>query len=644
MNNLPIQLKDDNFKFVKVKGKDPSVSGIGWQNNGKSFTEVEGWLSKGYNYGVMGGHGGLVIIDADSDIISKIAEKELPETFTVQSGSGKKHYYFICPEIEKKIIFRSEKDFFTEEEKSNPKKEPHYGEIITFGFQAVGPGSTHPDSKKLYIVYKDLPITKTTREVILSAFSDFIPPVVEQTFIPQNFSRPSEFDDIKIQSVINVPKTCNIVHPVHGATNGGNLNINVEKNLWHCFRCDSGGGPLSLIAVLEGIIDCADAKKGVLRGDKFLKTMELAERKYNIARPNYSTLNRIPDSFDEQVIKKGASISFSELMTTEFPEASWILEPFFEADAINMVSAPPNNWKSWLLLFFSEKISKGESIFDKFDTKQTNVMIVNEEDTPKSLQERFKILKIKDKSIPIYFRIAQGTKIETSFTEDIIAECKEKNIGIVIFDSLRSMNSGDENSSKEMQEVMDQFKKLTREKITVVFTHHHRKSNMLNKTDDSEASRGSSAINAAISGHISLREEERNDGTYIIVKHLKSKAGEKLKPFELRIEREREDGDVVSIEFVYTGEGRNIEKKITDAKSSAMFIFSDNPDKWLTKKDLLSVMSGTTARRVLKMLSDEKLIIARFKKELDGITNERGGWNEIYYKLNTNNDELTKDN
>jgi len=49
--------------------------------------------------------------------------------------------------------------------------------------------------------------------------------------------------------------------------------------VWHCFRCSSGGGPLSLIAVLEGFIPCEDATKGALRNAKYHQTLKAAVEK-----------------------------------------------------------------------------------------------------------------------------------------------------------------------------------------------------------------------------------------------------------------------------------------------------------------------------------------------------------------------------
>ncbi len=65
-------------------------------------------------------------------------------------------------------------------------------------------------------------------------------------------------------------------HPIHGSDKGHNFSVDVKKNIWHCFRHDSGGGALQFLAVKEGLIKCEQAKKGALRGKKFHDTLKLA--------------------------------------------------------------------------------------------------------------------------------------------------------------------------------------------------------------------------------------------------------------------------------------------------------------------------------------------------------------------------------
>ena len=307
------------------------------------------------------------------------------------------------------------------------------------------------------------------------------------------------------------------------------------------------------------------------------------------------------------------AVKFGQLMATEFPPARFALDPFFEFNTVNMVSAPPNTWKSWLLFLMAAAMAQGEKVLGKFETTKMGVMIVNEEDSSRAIQDRFKLLGITEPTLDIYFRVAQGAKLEKEFVEKIIEECKALNIGIIMFDSLRAVHDADENDSTTMQGVMDQLKHISRSGITVVVTHHHRKKSMFQKGDNAEASRGSSAINAALSGHISLDEEDRESGKYLIVRHLKSKAGAKLEPFELKIEVAPG-----SVGFVYDGDHESQTKQIDRAKGTILSMLTG--DAWMTIKELTGADTGskTVIRAALKLLEAEKQVESTTRGELEG--------------------------
>lgn len=332
-----------------------------------------------------------------------------------------------------------------------------------------------------------------------------------------------------------------------------------------------------------------------------------------------------------------STLSFAELMAQSFPKARYAIEPFFEQGTVNMVSAPPNTWKSWLLFLCSAHISQGTPLFDRFETEQAKVMIVNEEDSFRAIQDRFRILNITDTTLPIFFRVANGSKFESKFITKLLEELKEKQIQVVIFDSLRSMHEADENDSTAMQKILDQMKRISREGITVIFTHHHRKKGMFEKGSSAESSRGSSAINAAISGHISLDEEEREIGLYLVIRHLKSKAGEKLDPFEVKIIKE--EG---MVKFIYDGEFKQAEKKLKQTKDSIMDVLSDS--KWKCKKDFETINVGKNNMiQALQVLKNEGMILSITRKqaiEKSIPVSEKGKFNELYYCLNTESAEL----
>jgi hypothetical protein len=69
-------------------------------------------------------------------------------------------------------------------------------------------------------------------------------------------------------------------HPVHGSDNTGmNFSIRPDKNCWFCYRHWIGGGPLELIAMLEGIVKCEDFLRGGLKGAAFDRAVEIAQEK-----------------------------------------------------------------------------------------------------------------------------------------------------------------------------------------------------------------------------------------------------------------------------------------------------------------------------------------------------------------------------
>lgn len=266
-NKIPQVLRKDGFGFVKLKAQTKVPLEQDWQNKPCSFLEIEPWARDGNNYGILGGYGDLIVIDADTEEISAIVEAKFPATFTVKTCKGF-HFYYLNKDIQKKIVLK--------------KKEEHCGEIIAKGSQAVAPGSIHPDSGIKYSVHRDTAISHLSRELIYRELFEYIP-----LEYPQRYDG-IEVDGISVVEVLNkegiqlrkVGDQLVCSHPVHGSTNNNNFVVNPDRNVWHCFRCGSGGGALLLIAVLKRVIKCAEAVNGGLRGVKFTETLSLAKDIY----------------------------------------------------------------------------------------------------------------------------------------------------------------------------------------------------------------------------------------------------------------------------------------------------------------------------------------------------------------------------
>ena len=136
-NFTPEKYKDlIKEKEWKPLGKAPFEKT--WQTEGYKFndTKLLEHIKKGENYGVIGGYGDLIILDKDSNELNIDIE-----TFTVETGSGGKHYYLISD-------YKTNHVFINE-----------LGELRAKNYQVVGAGCIHPNGNK-YKVIKDVAIKK----------------------------------------------------------------------------------------------------------------------------------------------------------------------------------------------------------------------------------------------------------------------------------------------------------------------------------------------------------------------------------------------------------------------------------------------------------------------------------------------------
>lgn len=264
---VPDQLRDNRYGFLKLRGQTKIPLEQQWQKKPYRFDDIERWINTGSNYGVMGGEGGLIVLDADKKRISEIAGADLPKTFTVRTPRCGHHYYFLCPDIKRKIVLNKGKE--------------HFGELISQGAQVVGSGSIHPDTKTPYEIFCDTDIVQISQEHMFSALAEFLieDKKMYEGIKPENLDIMSVLQQCGAElKQISGQYAC--AHPVHGSNSGTNFVVHPQKNVWKCFRCNSGGGTLLLIAMMEGLIDCSEAKSGALRGDLFKKTVQAAEEKY----------------------------------------------------------------------------------------------------------------------------------------------------------------------------------------------------------------------------------------------------------------------------------------------------------------------------------------------------------------------------
>ena len=246
------KLKPLGFRFIRVakQGKQPIDKGWTKPENLMSADDpkLQEWLADGGNYGVVAGRG-LAILDSDTRELIDLTIDKLPNTFTVQSPGSKGCHSYFHSRLEKAIRLRD-------------KDGENVGDIQGLGKMVVGPGSIHPNGRP-YLITNDVPLAKITKEELLGALKPYVVPDEEVMRIERaaRSERSKAELDLAITQVVLLGKLQRRgdeyfgAHPVHGSKTGRNFSINAVKNCWHCFRHGTGGGPLSLLAVQEGLIN-----------------------------------------------------------------------------------------------------------------------------------------------------------------------------------------------------------------------------------------------------------------------------------------------------------------------------------------------------------------------------------------------------
>jgi hypothetical protein len=277
-----------------------------------------------------------------------------------------------------------------------------------------------------------------------------------------------------------------------------------------------------------------------------------------------------PRSYDQIETKQPARLSFKsqllkvgDILKQEFPDEEWLVEDILPLPSVNALSGMPGHGKTFVTIHIAQCVAKGLPIFGKFPSKAAPVLIISEEDYPKHLKKRFESLAITENDAITYLSLA-GFKADNPKHIDEIADIvREGKFKLVIIDCLRRVHDQDENDSRGMAKVAEGLRRIAKEGVAVLYTHHHRKQEDFKPNNPTVSLRGSTEIQAAIENHFALEKKDGED--VLIFRQPKSRNAEALKPFEVKIltesifnaKKNKEETMVVGFEYV----GDHDEKK-----------------------------------------------------------------------------------
>lgn len=276
---IPSQLRDFRFNLLAAKSKIAieknwdSVNNYAF-DNGKLLSHIR----MGGGYGVIAGKN--LIVDCDTHEFESLIESHLTPTFTQRTpGHGCKQFFYMTSwdgEPRTLPVF----DGVDANGKPN-----NIGHVKGGASYVVGPGSFHPNGRR-YEICDDRSLAAVSIEDILRVIAPYVAQKAHKA--EKEEAKQEGKIEFHIGKLIDLYKIADLreqgeelygPHPLHGSKTGRNFWINLAKNEWCCFRCGTGGGPLQLLAVLSGVVDCRNAQSGALRGEVFQKVLSLAQEK-----------------------------------------------------------------------------------------------------------------------------------------------------------------------------------------------------------------------------------------------------------------------------------------------------------------------------------------------------------------------------
>lgn len=279
-------------------------------------------------------------------------------------------------------------------------------------------------------------------------------------------------------------------------------------------------------------------------------------------------------------------MSLEELYQTSYTEKKWLIEDLLPENGIGILSGHPGSSKTWLLMHMATMVASGGSVFGRFAARREKVLMVDEENRPALLKERFRLLAAQPE-LPIFLWVKSGFQASGHSMDKLLNFVYQNDIKFVTFDSLIRIHSGDENVSREVSELFRNFSGLQAIGVTILITHHHRKDSATQVNRRSQSLRGSSDILAGLDTHLTVEKKGKNQ---LEITQTKSRDAEEIGSFSVAIESTPE-----LISFNYQGESASTTRDL--AKMTILKLLSERTE--LFRNDLLALLKGQAGENAI---------------------------------------------
>lgn len=324
---------------------------------------------------------------------------------------------------------------------------------------------------------------------------------------------------------------------------------------------------------------------------------------------------------------------YGDFLKMDLPKIEFIIEELIAKNSLNLIVGDPGSFKTWIYLYFIYCIVNNKQVLGKYGVNPTNVLIINIDDSLALTKDRMMRIGFGENSKnKVYIWTKQDFKIVGDGNKLILDSLskfvKEKNIGLVVIDTLRKIHDGDENDSKEMSGVMTTLKQFAEEhNCAFIIVHHKRKSTGNYSGGNVQSSSGSIAIIANIFLSLHLTKYE---GGKIKVTREKGKSSKNITPFFISFQDDKNE------ELLFELVDKPTEKiSIEEIKEEIKKCYDEVPEPELTKNDFIEAFLETIPKDLNVSKNSASTVFEELKKEKyiipDGVKRTH---NAIFYIKN----------
>ncbi len=310
---------------------------------------------------------------------------------------------------------------------------------------------------------------------------------------------------------------------------------------------------------------------------------------------------------EEEKKERFTSQTAAQLLSKPEPKIEWLIDNIWTDHSRGMIAGNPGVGKTWLALDMLISVASGKLCLGKFPVKQGPVLLIEEEASELNLARRLHAMArargLQDTDLSNFHLLTrQFVKIPKDI-KNLFHFCAGLDIKLIVFDSLRRFHAYDENSSSEMQPVLDSFAMLgMMTEASVVLIHHLAKSSEMSQKPLFERLRGSSDFWAWRDCLIGMEGEEDPDTA--------------LCSFQFRDAESQEPIIVKRCVGEMTGaiglEVVNIEESEEFADKSALIVkFLSNQSDASTENNIFKAVKGRRQEflRIFKRMAKLRMVI-----------------------------------